>query len=108
MTTQLDAALTYYSLGWSIIQIPHGQTKAAIKWKPFQTRRPGKAQLRASFGNGRPRNMGVVHGSVKLDPRWITRNVRKQPKERPEIPWDRAVAEVALMKLGGTGPGSKE
>jgi hypothetical protein len=64
MTPQCDAALSYHGLGWSIIPIPRGQKKAALKWKRFQTECPDEAQLHAWFGNGHLLNMAVVHGSV--------------------------------------------
>lgn len=67
MTTLRDCALDYHALGWCIIPIPHGEKKAHISWKPYQTERPDREQLERWFGNGHPQNMAIVLGPVSGD-----------------------------------------
>lgn len=66
-TPILKSALDYADrLGWCIIPIPHGQKKARIKWKRYQTERPDREEVRKWFGNGYPQNMAVVVGPVSV------------------------------------------
>ena len=67
--TPILKSAEYYAdrLGWCVIPIPHGQKKARIKWKRYQTERPDREQVRKWFGNGHPRNMAVVLGPVSGD-----------------------------------------
>jgi len=63
-TPILKCALYYAEkLGWCVIPLPHGQKKARIRWKRFQTERPDKEQLQRWFGRGQ-HNMAVVLGPV--------------------------------------------
>jgi hypothetical protein len=64
-TPILKSALYYADrLGWCVIPIPHGQKKARIKWKRYQTERPDQAQVRKWFGSNHPMNMAVLLGPV--------------------------------------------
>jgi len=59
----LNAALSYYRRGWSIIPIPY-QTKAAvIHWKGYQKSRPAENKIRKWF-SGKPVNIAVILGDV--------------------------------------------
>ena len=61
----LSCALEYRSRGWSII--PIGKNKKpprGLRWKPYQTTQPDKAQLRKWFANGKYTSLAVVCGAV--------------------------------------------
>jgi hypothetical protein len=69
----LIVALDYLEKGWSVIPIEPRGKKPLVDWKPFQTRRPPKDELREWFR--RDANVGIVTGSVSglivldIDPR---------------------------------------
>jgi hypothetical protein len=58
----LDAALAFYSRGLSII--PCRRKKAAVKWEPFQERRPSAEQLSDGFHRPGITGLAVIHGVV--------------------------------------------
>jgi hypothetical protein len=67
--TSIFKSAAYYDdgLGWCIIPIPHGQKRARIRWKRFQTDRPDREQVQKWFSNGHPQNMAVLLGPVSGD-----------------------------------------
>jgi hypothetical protein len=63
-TSILKCALYYADkLGWCVIPIPHGQKKARIRWKRYQTERPDRTQLQKWFEHGQ-HNIAVMLGAV--------------------------------------------
>jgi len=64
MTELLQQVMAYHDLGWCIIPIRRGTKRnpAIKKWKPYQTNRPDKAQLRKWFQY--KNNAAVIMGQV--------------------------------------------
>ena len=73
--TQLETAERLAALGFSVIPIDHPEDSReqdpdrvgkvpVVSWKPWQQTRPGAENLRAWFGNGKRRNLGIVTGHI--------------------------------------------
>lgn len=65
--TSLECVLEYHELGFCMIPALYRKKKAAIRWRPYQEKRPEVADLRNWFGDGRQRNVAVVLGPVSGD-----------------------------------------
>ena len=66
VTPALEAARSYHAAGLCLIPIRADGSKApdVAGWKSYQSQRPSKGQLRAWFGNGTARGIGIVWGGV--------------------------------------------
>ncbi len=61
----LTRARRYAALGLCVIPLKFGTKKPDLdSWAEYQTRRPTEAELMAWFGNGTPRNIGIVLGKI--------------------------------------------
>ena len=63
LTTILDWALYYHSLGFSVIPLTKHSKLPAIEWKKYQKERASEEQLRKWF-EGKDLNIGLVMGAV--------------------------------------------
>lgn len=59
----LEQAREYYSWGWSIIPVRHGEKQTYVKWEKFKHLRSGE-EILSSWFNGRAANMAVVTGAL--------------------------------------------
>jgi hypothetical protein len=58
------AATSYAQLGFSVIPIRPRDKSPAVKWEPYQTRKPTDAELAEWFGDGQAHNIGIVTGAI--------------------------------------------
>src|SRR5262249_41497250 len=63
-TDALAAALAYRKLGFSVVPQRPGAKHPAVKWKPFQTRRPTEVEIRYWFKLWPDAGLAVVLGAV--------------------------------------------
>lgn len=71
----LAQALALAAAGFSVIPVDPGSKRPAVRWKPWQTKRPSPALLRKWWGENPRRGVGIVTGQVSgvavldVDPR---------------------------------------
>ena len=53
-----------WNRGFSLVPIPPGDKRPAVKWKEFQSRRPTHDELESWFGGPTNYNVGIVTGAV--------------------------------------------
>ena len=62
--TNLDAALEYRRLGWSIIPMRLAEKKPAVRWKRYQSASAGESTVRRWFCPGSTHGIAVVFGQA--------------------------------------------
>ncbi|MFH1772994.1 MAG: bifunctional DNA primase/polymerase [Patescibacteria group bacterium] len=60
----LQAALHYVDLGFSVIPIPPNSKKPIIKWKTYQTKKATKEEIQKWFSQFPNANVGIVTGAI--------------------------------------------
>jgi hypothetical protein len=64
VSSSLDAALRYLSLGFVPIPIRKGSKKPLVEWAEFQSRRPSESEVRAWFSEWPDANVAIVTGQI--------------------------------------------
>jgi putative DNA primase/helicase len=64
VSSSLDAALRYLSLGFVPLPIKKGSKKPLVEWGELQSRRPSESEVRAWFSQWPDANIAIVTGQI--------------------------------------------
>src|SRR5262245_25591372 len=124
----LPRALSLHALGLNVLPLRFGTKEADIEWKRLQQQRATEDDIRAWFGNGTPRNIGILLGTISgvvvvetdcaAAEAWIAANFPPTPMRTQSargihryyrIPADRADQTTLYVKLDAefTIPGTQ-
>jgi hypothetical protein len=59
-----ECAERYSRMGLGVIPVSYAGKHPIVKWEQYQHRRANEIELNEWFGNGQPRNVGIVCGRV--------------------------------------------
>jgi hypothetical protein len=60
----LEWALFYRKIGWSVIPVQHQDKRPLVRWQPYQDKLPTEYELKSWFGHNSPINLGAVTGAI--------------------------------------------
>ena len=64
LKTNLDWALYYRSIGWSVFPVKSGDKTPLIKWEKYQTEIATEAEIRRWWTNTTNASIGIATGKV--------------------------------------------